>query len=443
MKIEEALDYLSGIAAKRGFGEFDIVAYDSFNEAVEIFEGKVSNTEISRSAAIGVRLLRDGRPGIAFTEKFSPEALGVCLADAESHTQLTDRVLFQLPCPAAIDMPRFDRRSQDFARTGFTELKNFAVEMESRLRTADPQIENVPYTGASRSSSTAYFLNCHGVRYRIAHEGFGAYTAAVAAKGEQKKMGFASNARTNFSELCALPLASIAAERALAQLGATPIPSGTYTVLFSNRVSGQLFSLYQSPFFAETVQRGQSRLAGKLGKTVASEKLELRSVALDAALPGSRAVDSEGVPATDLPVIASGQLVNYLYNLEAAAIDGRPSTGNGVRSVSSRATTGFHNLVVSRGSKSRAELLQAGRILLIDKLEGAAGCSAISGEFSIGAQGFLYENGRMIQSVDRITLSSNFFEMLRNIEDVSSEYNDQDSSVRVPDLLIGGIAVAA
>jgi PmbA protein len=190
------------------------------------------------------------------------------------------------------------------------------------------------------------------------------------------------------------------------------------------------------------VQKGQSRLAGKLGELIAAPTLSLRSDALDATLRGSRAIDSEGVPTRNLPVIESGRLVNYLYNLESAAVEKRESTGNGVRSVGSKAGTGFKNLVVSPGQKSRDELLSAGRILLIDKFEGASGCSAVSGEFSIGAQGALYENGRMLQPVDRITLSSNFFEMLQNIEAVSCEYNDQYSSVRVPDVLIGGIAVA-
>ena len=81
-------------------------------------------------------------------------------------------------------------------------------------------------------------------------------------------------------------------------------------------------------------------------------------------------------------------------------------------------------------------------MLVIDKLEGSAGCSPVSGELSIGAQGYLSVDGKRMQPVDRITLSSNYFEMLKNIEAVSSEYNDQYSSVRVPDLLIGGISVA-
>ncbi|MFZ5628173.1 MAG: TldD/PmbA family protein [Spirochaetota bacterium] len=442
MNTPEAMDYLAGLARRRQLGEFDIVGYDGFSEAVEVFEGKVSNTEISRSAALGIRVLKDSKPGLAFTEKLSADALEVCLADALSHTELTNPVSFVLPASKPPQMPNFDRRSGEFSHIGFQELTRFAIETEARLRSADPRIENVPYTGASRSSSTGYFLNSKGLSYSLTHEDFGAYTAAVAAEGEQKKMGFASNARTEFSELSSLPLTALAADRALSQLGAAPVSPGTYTVLFSNRVSGQLFSLYQSPFFAEVVQRGQSRLAGKLEQPIAAECLNLRSDALDPTLRGSRALDSEGVPTGNLAVIESGRLTSYLYNLEAAAIDKRTPTGNGVRSVGSKAGTGFKNLVVSPGKKTRDDLLSAGRILLIDKLEGAAGCSAVSGEFSIGAQGFLYENGRMLQPVDRITLSSNFFDMLRHIEAISCEYNDQYSSVRVPDVLIGGIAVA-
>ena len=52
------------------------------------------------------------------------------------------------------------------------------------------------------------------------------------------------------------------------------------------------------------------------------------------------------------------------------------------------------------------------------------------------------ENGEIQHAVDRITLSSNFFDMLQNIEQLSCEYNDQYSSLRVPDMLVANIAVA-
>jgi PmbA protein len=79
---------------------------------------------------------------------------------------------------------------------------------------------------------------------------------------------------------------------------------------------------------------------------------------------------------------------------------------------------------------------------LIVKLEGGSGCSAISGEISIGAQGFLYEGGQRVRAVDRITLSTNFFDLMKNISGLSDEYPDAWSSMKVPDVLVEGVSVA-
>jgi PmbA protein len=264
----------------------------------------------------------------------------------------------------------------------------------------------------------------------------------VAAAGEQKKMGFYSNSRLNFSELKDLKIAERAVERGVEQLGASPVKAGEYRILFSNRISGQIFSLYSAAFFAELAIRGQSRLKGRLGEQIAAGCLNLRSIAHDKSLRGSRARDAEGMPTRDIGLVENGRFTSFLYNLEAAALDKTESTGNGSRSVGSKGGTAFRNLVVEAGKHSALDLTGQGPLLVIDKLEGAAGCSAVSGELSIGAQGFLYDRGERQKAVDRITLSGNFFDILRNLEAVSSEYNDQMSSVRVPDLLVANIAVA-
>jgi PmbA protein len=387
-------------------------------------------------------VFKDKRPGIAFTEKLSADALKICLDDALSHTRLTDPVAFSIAENFPAVSTNFDRVSPDFDKVTFADLTRLAIELEQKARGLDKRIENVPYTGAGRSASTGYFLNSCGVRYEQRDQDFSAYSAAVATLGEQKKMGFYSNSRLNFTDLKNLNIAEEVVRRTTEQLGAKPVSSGHYTILFSNRVSGQVISMYSSPFFAEMAIRGQSRLKGRLGETIASPALHIASAAHDVTLKGSRARDSEGMPTQHVEVVQGGKFVNFLYNLEAAALDKAKPTGNAVRSVGSKASTGFKNLVVARGKSTAQELIAAGKILVIDKLEGSAGCSAISGEMSIGAQGFLYENGQRVQPVDRITLSSNYFDMIKNIEAISSEYNEQWSSVRVPDLLISGISVA-
>src|SRR5690606_34182208 len=132
--------------------------------------------------------------------------------------------------------------------------------------------------------------------------------------------------------------------------------------------------------------------------------------------PGSHLFDGEGVPARRIDVIKDGVLKTFLYNLESAAKAGVAPTGTGSRSYAGKAGTGFANYVVPLGTDSLESLLaRYPKCLLIVKLEGGSGCSAISGEISIGAQGFLYENGRRVRAVDRITLSTNFFDLLKNI----------------------------
>jgi len=441
MNISQAITTLAELAAASNAEAFDIVGYDSFSESVEVFEQKISNTEIQSAAALGIRIFQNHKPGIAFTERLTVEALRLCLADALSHTQLTDAVGYSVSEPQQAVSTNFDHISPDFDKISLATLANFARELETKTRESDKRIENVPYTGAGRSGSTSYFVNSKGVTYQQTHQEFSAYTAAVASAGEQKKMGFYSNSRPSFSELKQLDFSSVAARRTLEQLGAAPVTPGEYKVLFSNRVAGQILSIYQSSFFADAAQRGQSRLKDRLGERIAAPLLTIRSAAHDHQLKGSRARDAEGTPTREIDVVESGIFTNFLYNMESAEKEKKTSTGNAVRSIGSKSATGFKNLVVPPG-KEPATALLTGRVLLIDKLEGAAGCSAVSGEMSIGAQGFLYEGNVRVQPVDRITLSANIFDMLQNIEAISNEYNDQYGSVRVPDLLIGKIAVA-
>ena len=76
------------------------------------------------------------------------------------------------------------------------------------------------------------------------------------------------------------------------------------------------------------------------------------------------------------------------------------------------------------------------------QLEGQAGCSPISGDISIGVQGFLYENGRIIQPVENVTLAGNFFEILFNIIGTGDIYQPEITHCFFPALLIDGLSIS-
>ncbi|MBW8886930.1 MAG: TldD/PmbA family protein [Fibrobacteres bacterium] len=429
-------------ARRQGADHFDCVAGESDSMGLELFEGKVKSTEISNSRGIGIRIFKDNRPGFAFTEKMSYEAIAQTVKDALAHTKLTDPVDIDLPQPRPL--PDLDLKQYNPALEEVTldQLKALGLELEAIARGADPRIDNVPYLGASRSSGMSIVRNSNGIDYHSRSNVVSAGIGVVAKQGEHKKMGVYSNGGRDFA-FDPKFMAAKAVERATELLGAESVPSGSYPVVFSNRVAPSIMSMFGSPFFAEAVQKGQSRLAGKVGQAIAVPLLNIFSEPHIPGAPGSHLFDGEGVATSRLEVVKGGVLQTYLYNLESAKKAGVAPTGSGSRGYSGKAGTGFSNYIVPKGDKSLDELLSAHpKCLFVTKLEGGSGCSAISGEISIGAQGFWYEQGKRIRPVDKITLNSNFFELLMAIRGFSGEYSDSFSSVKVPDMLVESMHVS-
>lgn len=445
---QQAIDLLFDAAKAKGADAYDAVAGESESLGLELFEGKVKSTEISSSRGIGIRLFKDGRPGFAFTERLTAEALKRTVDDAWSHALLTDPVDIPLPHPAPL--PDIDLQTYNPALEDVTleEMKALGLELEALAQHgphSDPRIENVPYLGVSRGGGFSLIANSNGVLYESKSNSMSAYVGVVAKQGEVKKMGVYGRGGRSFDPAVFNPglMARTAVERGVELLDAAPVASGVYPVVLSHRVSGQLFGMFGSPFFAEAAQKGQSRLKDKVGEAIASPVFNLISDPLVPGWPGSHLFDGEGVPARRLTVVKDGVLQTFLYNLESAQKAGVAPTGTGSRGYSGKAGTGFANYIVPLGTESvEALLARHPKCLLIVKLEGGSGCSAISGEISIGAQGFLYENGRRIRAVDRITLSTNFFDLLQNIGGLSNEYADAFSSMKVPDVLVERVNVA-
>ena len=106
-------------------------------------------------------------------------------------------------------------------------------------------------------------------------------------------------------------------------------------------------------------------------------------------------------------------------------------------------TTAFHNVLVPAGEQTTAELLKMyPKCLFVVRLEGNSGCNSVSGELSIGAHGFWCENGAILHPVDGVTLSGNFFDIIKNIVAVGNEYYNPFSSYQIPALAISELAVS-
>lgn len=443
MKLEEAIDFMSSEAKKLSPSQFDILGSESESTGIEIFEGKVKNTELANSRGIGIRFFLNGSPGISYTEKLTKEAIAQTVKDAFGNAKITDPMDLDLPEMVALATIDLDVYREELNQVKTDDLISIGIELEKIALAQDKRILNVPYLGVSMSSGNSMILNSKGVRYSNRSNGISGGLGVVAKVGNISKMGSFSRGGRSINIFDTEFMAKTAVDRAIELLDAESVPSKKYPVVFSNRVSGSIIGMFLSPYFAEAVQKGQSRLEGKVGEAIGVPTFTMSSQPHLVGFPGSGLFDSEGVPTRSISIVENGILQTYLYNLESAKKANVVPTGTGARSYAGKAGTGISNLIVEKGTKSLNELLSIyPECLYITKLEGSSGCSAISGEISIGVQGHLYTNGERNRAVDKITLSSNYFELIKNIDFFSNEYNDNFSSVKVPDFLVKEMNVA-
>lgn len=443
MKLNEAVEFMFDEAKKYNPAQFDIIGSSSESSGIEVFESKVSQTDLNNSRGIGIRFFFDKKPGISFTEKFSKEAIKQTLKDAFENSKVTDEM--DLDLPELEKLNEFDLGSykEEINSVSNDEMISICLELEKKSFQESKKVENVPYLGMGKSFSESIILNSKGVKYYEKSNSISAGVGVVTKENSKTKMGYYGKSGRSLKIFDTDLIAKTAVERGIELLDAEKIDSGKYNILFSNRISGGIISMFLSPYFAENVQKDQSRLKDKLNEKIAVEFMNLY---LDPHLidfPGSGFLDSEGVPTRKISLIENGVLKAFLYNLESAKKAKVAPNGAGVRSYAGKASTGISNLFIEKGNISLKEQLNSFKeILYITKLEGSSGCSALSGEISIGVQGILYKNGERLRAVDNITLSTNYFDLLKKIHSFSNEYNDSFSSVKVPDILVTDLNIA-
>ncbi|MBF0197439.1 MAG: TldD/PmbA family protein [Planctomycetes bacterium] len=410
---------------------------------LELFQKKLSKSESSSSQGIGLRVIVEGRPGYSYTRKFTQESIDLMVNDAVSLAGFTDPLDIDMPQPTNITSTDLKKWSSELEKVTMNDMKSFCESIDDYCWQKDERVENINYLGMGKQSSWSAFFNSRACLYPSKSNSISAYVGVVSAEKDQKKSGMYSNGTRSMTDLDPILMANLAVERSLELLGASSFSSSSCPVILSNRVSGSLLGKFLSVFSADQVQKGQSKFAGKLGQQVGSSLINLHSLPHIEKAPGSRFVDSEGIATKDLAIMEEGVLNSFIYNLETSKKAGVEPSGHGSRGLQGKVGIGFANLHMSKGESKLNDLLASSEeVFYITKLEGGSACSSVSGEISIGVQGLLFRHGQIERAVDACTLSTNFFDLLNQIQALSDEYSDSFSSLKIPDILIDGVALS-
>ncbi|MDO8883593.1 TldD/PmbA family protein [Pseudotabrizicola sp.] len=436
-------DALLSAARRAGAEQADALAMDGTSLSIDIRAGKLEQAERSEGVEIGLRVLIGGRQACVSASDISDATIAALaeravamareapadpyagLADPDQIARSWDLSALELSDPAP--------------EPGAAELEAAAraVELAAMDRAGITQVEASASYGrrAMHLAATNGFSGGYG---RTSHS-----LSAVAFTGEGTAMerDWAAEGRIYASDMPgAEGIGYLASERALQRAGAVRPKTGTYAVLFDERVASSLIGHLLSATNGAAIARGASWLRDAMGQQVLPAHLSVIEDPHRVRIGASRPFDGEGLPTQRRVIVENGVLTGWTLDLATGRKLGMPSTANAARGASSPPSPSTSNIDLTPGTHSRDDLIaQMGTGLLVTSMIGST-ISATTGDYSRGAAGFWVENGVIQYPVNECTIAGNLRNMLLRIIPA----NDARShlSTRVPSLLIDGMTLA-
>lgn len=423
---------------------------ETFLEVAHFTEVRVRQREVelvqqSVIQGIGLRVFRDRRMGFMYTTDLRAPVLDEIvtrtIALAAEATPRDENKVSEEAAPAAL-MLEIDDPS--VLRMRPEDLTVIARAAEDSAFAHDRRVQSTRDVRCGVQSNEVHFSNTY-----IPYETYRASACwlavqAVATQGDQKRTGLFADRKRIFADLeTAERVGRKAAARAVAKLGAAPIPSTKAPVIFEAEAAGTLLAGLFAAVNGANVLEQRSFLAGKIGATIASPLLTIVDDGTMRRGQGSRPFDGEGVQSRRTVVVERGVLRRFLHTTVSARRAGVGPTGNAGRGYESLPEVQPTNFYVDRGAGRLDKILaETPRGLLVTGLAGF-GIDPVSGEFSQQIEGSWIEGGKIVKPVEGVTVGGRLQDMLMAIDAVGSDLefrsNVASPSLRFQSLTIGGV----
>ena len=444
----EKFDKLVKLALEAGFEKAEVFATASDSFSVNVYEGQIEDYRVEKRAGIALRGLMNGQMGYASTEVDEESEYADLVARAKENALLLESKDVQFIYDGKEKLEWLSSANKELYNVTAEEKIALAMEMEKACFALDPRVVRVSASEVGTGSSSSVLVNSEGLFRTFESNIAYAAVSPVLAVEDGQIDGDAYRFTRNFAELDAQQLAKEAVEDAVRYIGAKSVPSGNMPIVFEKGAMAALLKTFTGVFSADAAQKGLSLLGDKEGAVIAADIVTLLDDPSDGLGLVGMPFDGEGVPTQKKAVIENGVLNTLLYNLKTANKAGKASTGNASRpSYQSTVGTSPANFYLQPGDLAPEQLYEmAGNGVRIDSLMGMhAGANAISGDFSLAAKGMKIENGKLTTPVEQITISGNFYQLLKNIKAIGNDLKfgfPGTFAVGAPSVLVEGLSVA-
>ncbi|WP_068300494.1 TldD/PmbA family protein [Pararhodobacter sp. CCB-MM2] len=431
-------------ARKAGADAADALVIDGTAVSIDVREGRLEHAERAEGLDIGLRVLVGRRQACVSSSDAKPATLAMMAERAVAMAKEAP----EDPYAGLADPDQLSAR-RDAEGLELVDLspEPEPAELEEDARRAEAAargvagISQIDQTGASYSRRTIHLAASNGFAGGYARTSRNTSCVAITGEGTGMERDWASESRIFQADLPSPESIGVeAGERAAARKGSRKPPSGSFPVLYDERISASLIGHLTSAINGTSISRGASWLRDAMGKAVLPAGFTLTEDPLRIRIAGTRPFDAEGLPTGQRALVEDGVLQGWVLDLGTARKLGLQSTSNATRGPSAPPSPSLSNLTLTPGAASRADLIRdMGTGLLVTSLIGST-INPTTGDYSRGASGFWVENGQIAYPVNECTIAGNLRDMLMRM--IAANDARQHLSTRVPSLLVEGLTIA-
>jgi len=440
--IEKIASSIEETARGAGADEAECMVRRIHSLRIEVKGGKPEGVRRSEETSAALRVLLDGRrEGFAFTT--APDEAGF----AELARDAIDAARLLPP----MEENRFSSADTIGSTEGLYDAKGLEISFENKVLLAAEAEAAVMDTDervfkahkpAFQEQRRDTAIASGGRVWSYEDTVFSLSVQAVARWDEESQSGYDFAVSRRFSDMLPGQVGQNAASEAVQLLGGLPPDTGTFPALFPPKVALDLLGALVSSFSAEEMQRGRSRLTDKRGERFFSENL---TIVDDGTIPwrtGSVPFDDERVSPVPRKLVDCGVVSGCMHTLKTAARWSEEPTGSAARGALTGAPLpGPSNLYIQEGAGPIGAIVPSGSSVRFTSLMGTHMMDRVSGDFSLGAAGYILHDGEPVRPFRNGTVSGNLFDLMASLTGVGDDLSFY-GSLGSPTLLFDSVIVS-
>jgi len=420
---------------------FELVYTSKTALSLKVYMDELEDYKIANDAGIACRGMFEGKVGSFKSDRTDSKVVDTAIDAVKASAKYAEEGNPDFFIAKGLKYKRVYGYSKSIDDVTPEELIATAKKISADIRKAEPRI-TVCEVHLSKNSASKEHYNTNDLALKAKANYIVLWAEVNIKEGEEVESAFKVEILSDWTDFNADAFVAETVKIAQSKLGAATIPSGKYDVIFDRDVVPNLLQPLLSQLSAFDVKQHLSLFEGKLDQQVFSKKLTItENPHIKGAFCSS--FDDEGMPTVKKALVSAGVLKTYLYDLETAKEAGVESTGNGTESNGNiRPRLGYTE--VRKGRLSLEEMAaKLGKGLYITSVTGLhCGLNAQSGDYSLQAEGYLIEDGKIGKPVTLITVAGNLLKDFNKVICVGSDVKVTSDGMSTPSIAVRKLVVS-